>query len=159
MMSGENKYLVISADGLFCASVQFWHFNGDISQRDNSRTQFAEYQFKDDALPDCPESQLAAVNMINYVVDEIKYKIPDILCKHKNLALSSPAMKSLMTCQGWCVLVADRKKLLPGEVDLYCGRQRGGENVTETKWNVNTNTQSGRRRHGPLLPNIFQFGV
>ena len=79
------------------------------------------------------QSQLAVVNMINYVVDEIKYKIPDILCKHKNLALSSPAMKSLMTCQGWCVLVADRKKLLPGEVDLYCGRQRGGENVTETK--------------------------
>ena len=47
------------------------------------------------------QSQLAVVNMINYVVDEIKYKIPDILCKHKNLALSSPAMKSLMTSLGW----------------------------------------------------------
>ena len=50
-------------------------------------TQFAEYQFKDDALP-CPalpvQPQLD-VNMINDVVDEIKYKITDILGKHKNL--------------------------------------------------------------------------
>ena len=30
------------------------------------------------------QSQLDG-NMINYVVDEIKYKIPDILGKHKNL--------------------------------------------------------------------------
>ena len=92
------------------------------------------------------QSQLDVVNMINYVVDEIKYKIPDILCKHKNLALSSPAMKSLMTCQGWCVLVADRKKLLPGEVDLYCGRQRGARGIPQQRPVAASNAPAGGRR-------------
>ena len=75
------------------------------------------------------QSQLDG-NMINYVVDEIKYKIPDILCKHKNLLLSTPGDEKPDDLPG---LVDDRKKLLPGEVDLYCGRHSGGENVTETK--------------------------
>ena len=73
--------------------------------------------------------------MINYVVEEIKYKIPDILCKHKNSLLSSPGDEKPDDLPGLVsVLVADRKKLLPGEVDLYCcGRHSRGENVTETK--------------------------
>ena len=84
MMAGEERINIIESVSLVTACFVFLSNSDILTEISVSETTPAHNLLNINLkMMRWPAQSQLDVNMINYLVDEIKYKIPDILRKHK----------------------------------------------------------------------------